>query len=74
MLWAGQWHSKSSLDGDVRHILYENCLPVLRRTRSEMREYIEQKYGYIRDRADLRQQPHGWRIPQAVKVEIIIAQ
>jgi len=69
-LWAGQWYSRNRLDGVTRHILCENCLPVLFRTRRACREFIKDKYGYIKDREDLRTEPHGWRLPRAVKVKI----
>ena len=71
-LWAGQWHTKNKLDGETKHILYENCLPMLFHTRREAREYINKKYGYIRTRPDLRAEPHGWRLPTAVKVKVEI--
>jgi hypothetical protein len=71
VLWAAQWHSHNKLDGHFRHILYdENCLPALFRTRSKAREWINVNYGYIRIRPDLRQEPHGWRIPVAIRVKI----
>jgi hypothetical protein len=69
-LWAGQWRSKNSLDGKIEHVLYENCLPVLFRTRKDARDYIQTKYGYIKTRTDLREEPFGWRMPKVVKVEI----
>mgnify|MGYP001575301697 CR=1 FL=1 len=69
-IWAGQWHSKNTLDGETRHILFENFLPVLFHTRRECREYIKEKYGYIKDREDLRSEPHGWRVPKAIRVVI----
>ena len=71
-IWAGEWHSKNYLD-ECRHLLYENCLPVLFRTRQECRDYINRGYGYIRDRKDLRDEPHGWRIPRAIKVNVVPA-
>jgi len=67
-LWAGQWYSNNRLDGVTKHLLYDNCLPALFRTRRECREYIKDKYGYIGDREDLRTEPHGWRLPRAIKV------
>lgn len=70
-LWAGQWYSRNRLDGVTRYLLYDNCLPVLFRTRREIREYIEKRYGYIKDRKDLRVEPHGWRLPRAVKVLLL---
>jgi len=69
-LWAGEWHSNNLLDGVTMHILYENGLPVLFRTRRQCREFIKDKYGYIAERPDLRAEPHGWRMPQTVKVVI----
>jgi hypothetical protein len=71
-IWAAQWHSHSNLDGDSKHICNEDCLPVLFRTREAARGYIDHKYGYIRERPDLRAQPHGWRIPRAVKVIVTV--
>jgi len=69
-IWTAQWHSKNNLDGVTKYILQENFLPVLFKARKEAREYINNKYGYIRERPDLRAQPFGWRVPRAVKVEI----
>ncbi|KKK83760.1 hypothetical protein LCGC14_2790120, partial [marine sediment metagenome] len=69
-LWAGEWRSRNNLDGERRHIINENCLPVLFRTRSECRTYLKDRYGYITERQDLRDEPHGWRMPQAVKITI----
>ena len=69
-LWAAQWYSRNRVDGEHRHLLNEDCLPVLFRTRARCRAYIQQKYGYIKDREDLRAEPHGWRVPRAVKVSI----
>ena len=68
-LWAGQWYSHNILDGVTKHILYDNCLPTLFRTRRQCREYIKERCDYIKDRKDLREEPHGWRLPKAVKVE-----
>ncbi len=41
------------------------------KTRAEARAFI-QKYAYIRKRPDLRKQPHGWRMPQPVKVTVTV--
>ena len=58
-LWGAEWHSKNLLDGEQRHIINEECLPKLFRTRRECREFINKKYGYIKHRQDLRKEPHG---------------
>jgi hypothetical protein len=39
-------------------------------TRLEARYYINLKYGYLRDRPDLKQEPFGWMMPRAIKVRI----
>ena len=71
-LWAAQWHSKNRLDGETRHIINGDfCLPVLFRTRRECREFIQKHYGYIKEREDLRREPHGWRLPKAIKVQVL---
>ena len=72
-LWAAEWNSRNKLDGVSRHIIYDKCLPKLFRTRESCRIWIDRNYGYIRDRKDLRAEPHGWRIPNAVKVRVIKA-
>jgi hypothetical protein len=70
-LWAAEWYQHNQLDGITRRIVYDDrCLPALFRTRRECRDYITEKYGYIKTRKDLRQEPHGWRLPYPVKVEI----
>ena len=71
ILWAAEWHSNCLLDGERRYIINENCLPALFRTRKKCREFIESSYGYIANRPDLRAEPHGWTMPQAIKVEIL---
>jgi hypothetical protein len=72
-LWVAEWHSRNRLDGDTRHIIYDdNCLPDLFRTRKVCREFIKNKYGYIAERKDLRQEPHGWRMPQARKAIVTL--
>ena len=43
------------------------------RTRREAREAIEEKYGYLRNRPDLKKPPFGWRMPKAVRVKANIS-
>jgi hypothetical protein len=72
-LWGAKWISDCRLDGHCEHLLYENLLPALFKTRREARAFIEKKYGYIRHRPDLRREPHGWRMPQPVRVTVAMA-
>ena len=70
-IWAAQWHSKNLLDGERKHIVYgDDNLPALFRTRRECRKFIKKRYGYIATRPDLKAEPHGWRMPQAIKVRV----
>jgi len=69
-LWGALWHSKCKLDGVTEHLMNENCLPVLFRTRQDARDWIESNFGYIKTRMDLRREPHGWRLPKAVQVTV----
>lgn len=70
--WGVEWHSKNKLDGNQRYIMWENCLPLIFPTRQQARDYITRRYGYIRHRSDLRREPHGWRVPQAVRVKVLV--
>jgi hypothetical protein len=69
-LWAPKWTSKNHTDGVTSHLIWDNLLPALFRSRRECREFIEHKYGYIRNRPDLQREPHGWKMPRPVKVTI----
>jgi len=68
--WALRWRSKN----DTEYIIFENCLPKFFLTRKAARHYANEKYGYIKTRKDLRQEPHWWRFPRAIKVRIKIEQ
>lgn len=68
--WAILWHSRNRLDGLSEHFLWNGAGPILFRTREDARAYIRTLYGYIKDRPDLRSEPHGWRLPRAVKVRV----
>ena len=69
-LWGVLWISENKLDGVTRHLVRSCCKPVLFTTRAQARRYIEENYGYIRTRKDLRDPPHGWLMPVPVKVTV----
>lgn len=74
-LWAVLWQSENRLDGKRAHIMNGgDCLPVLFRSRRAARQYAAEHYGYIATRPDLRREPHGWKMPQAIKVRLVLAQ
>ena len=47
-------------------------VPWLFYTRRACRDFIDQEYGYIKTRPDLKAAPHFWKMPQAVKVAVIL--
>lgn len=71
ILWCAEWRSKNKLDGVNQHLMTHRYGKVnLFKTRTDCRKWINKEYGYIKTRKDLRCEPHGWRLPVAVKVEI----
>ena len=74
-LWGIMWRSDNRLDGKTRRLQHvPEKWPTVFRTRREAREFIEKRWGYIRTRPDLRKEPHGWKIPIPVKVELGLAE
>lgn len=67
--WGVQWRSKNNLDGRTEHLIWSPLF----HTRGECRQYISERFGYLRKRPDLRVEPHGWRIPRAVRVVVALA-
>ena len=52
--------------------MFERGMPVVFGTRAEARQWIGQRFGYIRYRQDLRREPHGWRMPKAVRIQVLV--
>jgi len=71
--WGLLWHS-ANRTGTTRHLMFENGLPLLFRTRAEARRYAKQRWGYILARPDLKAEPFGWRQPIAVKVRFEVVE
>lgn len=68
--WAVKWHDFFHYDGLFGSEF--GSRPLLFPTKAKAKAYIDDKWGYIRDRPDLRRPPHNWRMPKAVKVEVIL--
>lgn len=76
--WAAEWRSNNRLDGERRHLIHDShhhgChgqhFPLMFHTRAEARAFIEEKFGYIRERPDLQAEPHGWMMPRPVLVTV----
>lgn len=61
--WGVKWHVG---------IMWNDCQPLLFQTRREARKYIESDYGFIKKRKDLREPPHNWRLPKAIRLNVIL--
>jgi len=70
--WGILWRSNNWLDGETEHLIFdpETGLPRLFRVREKARQYARDHYGYIRKRKDLHDEPHGWKYPTVVRVDI----
>ena len=66
--WGLLWRSNGAMTGHCEHLIRENSVPVLFRTRREARAYRDKRFGYIRDREDLRTWPHRVKMPKVVRV------
>lgn len=71
-LWGLLWHSRNRLNGLSEYIMWRSGRPLLFDTRADARRYAQAHYGYITQRADLRSEPHGWRLPRPVKVVVTV--
>ena len=73
--WAPKWKSRNQLDGLTEYLATEAVTSLrLFRSRADCRAYIQEMYGYIKHRRDLRTEPHGWRVPKAVRVRVTISE
>ena len=71
--WGVLFRKNNLLDGYSEHLVFDwkepnRVLPVMFRTRREARSYAKDRYGYIRIRKDLREEPYGWKAAKVVKV------
>jgi len=74
-MWMSLFKSDNKLEGKTRRLIrfdWKTGNPLIFRTRRECRQWINERYGYIKFRGDLRKEPHGWRLPEAVKIQITI--
>jgi hypothetical protein len=72
--WAIKWRQQNKRDGRVEYFMNRTDNPgrgpLLFPTRQEAREYIDEHWGYIKVRPDLRAAPHGWKMPIAICVTV----
>ena len=82
LVWGILWVSNNRLDGYRSHLMgsaaiakpeaVSGCKLMVFPTRARARRYIEDNYSYIRQRRDLREEPHGWKMPRAVRVRMSV--
>jgi len=70
-LTGGQWAIKHAHGKNIKPA-GDAQVACTFRTKRDAQEFIRENYGYIARRADLRKEPHGWRMPLPVKVLISV--
>ncbi len=71
--WGVLWRQVNGLNGTYSQVMWDRGIPLLFHTRQEARAWARTNYGYVAKRPDLRRYPHGWRMPQAVRVGVTVA-
>jgi len=76
--WALKYYSKCKLDGVREYLLMNQTFygknVAIFKTRQQARDFRDEYYGYIRDRPDLKAEPHGWTVPKVVKVVLTMTE
>ena len=69
--WSILWRSENKAEGKREYFINVMLtgLPMVFGTRREAKYANEEVYGYIRNRPDLKAEPHGWKMPKVVKVK-----
>lgn len=71
--WGARWYSKNRLDGVREYPMFnDSCMPLLFLTKREAMNFIKEKYSYVAKRKDLRQEPHGWRMPKPIRLKVTL--
>jgi len=73
-MWGIKWISDCKLDGHTEYITGNTMGWDVFRTRAEARAFREKRYGYLRNRPDLKAEPFGWKMPQVIKVILSITE
>lgn len=72
--WAIKWISENNLDGRLEFYVGDHksnrAGPVLFKTREQARAFRDDRFGYIRNRPDLKAEPHGWKFPRVERVRL----
>lgn len=73
--WGLTWHSCNKLDGERKHVMWDwkNGTPALFHTKTKAAKWAKEHYGYIATRKDLRNEPHGWKMPKPIRVQMVVS-
>ncbi len=69
--WSVLWRSENISDGKTERLHGTGGELPLFKTRQQARDFINEHYGYMRGRSDLKAEPHGWKMPIPVRVRTI---
>ena len=68
LAWAVLWRS-----GGEKYLLCDDSpLPLMFPNRRAAREAVWKRYSYIAHRSDLRAAPFFWRMPQVVRIRVMV--
>lgn len=51
---------------------FEGSMTLLFKTRDVARAWLKKRFGYLKNREDLKGPPFNWKMPQVVRVEVTI--
>lgn len=71
--WGCLWRTRTQMEGERRHLIAAAGIPLLFSTKKAASAYIDENYGHMCRRPDLRAEPHGWLLPQPVRVTVRLA-
>lgn len=74
--WGVKWSTTAKcIDGKTEHLYGVGKVNGLMfATRADTRQYISLNWGYIKTRSDLRDHPHGWNMPKAVRISVTVTE
>ena len=70
--WALLWRSENKRDGKDEHFMWVGSAPYLFPSRVFAEAHINSAWAYLKNRPDLKAEPHGWKMPKAVRVKVTI--
>ena len=63
--WCVLWDSRHE-----QHLMFDGPKPLAFKTKKQCKKFIDEKWGYIKNRPDLKTAPYYWRLPKPVRIRI----